>query len=168
MTPVSPVGGEVDVARLREVAEAATPGPWESNVLGSEGYEVRGPDVPHKPTSSVMRRPRVARCGYEGWDIDKANAEHIATFDPPTVLALLARLDAAEAARDEALAALEAGDACGAVGCRALAERDEALAAVERVRALADEWHNWATWEGSAGHRIRAALTPSAPTEEEQ
>ena len=37
------------------------------------------------------------------------------------------------AERDEARAALEAGDACGAVGCRALAERD---ALRKRVDAL--------------------------------
>jgi hypothetical protein len=89
----------------------------------------------------------------------------------------LARLEAAESARDEALAALEAGDACGAVGCRALAERDEALAAVERVRALADVWQASASRELgdptdrvwlACAEQLLAALTPSAPTEEER
>jgi len=52
------------------------------------------------------------------------------------VEALLAdRLAAHEAREAELIAALEAGDACGAVGCRALAERDALAAAVDRVRA---------------------------------
>jgi len=50
------------------------------------------------------------------------------------------RLAAHEAREAELTAALEAGDACGAVGCRALAERDALLEREERVRALADEW----------------------------
>lgn len=40
--------------------------------------------------------------------------------------------------------ALEAGDACGAVGCRALADRDAALAVVERVRAQTEEYAEYA------------------------
>jgi len=50
------------------------------------------------------------------------------------------RLAAHEAREAELIAALEAGDACGAVGCRALAARDALLAMEARVRALADEW----------------------------
>jgi len=53
---------------------------------------------------------------------------------------LTARLAAHEAREAELIAALEAGDACGAVGCRALAERDALLAQEARVRALADEF----------------------------
>jgi len=53
---------------------------------------------------------------------------------------LAARLAAHEAREAELIPALEAGDACGAVGCRALAERDALLAQEARVRALADEW----------------------------
>lgn len=36
----------------------------------------------------------------------------------------------------DVLALAEAGDACGAVGCRALADRDKAEAAIERVRQV--------------------------------
>jgi len=53
---------------------------------------------------------------------------------------LTARLAAHEAREAELTAALEAGDACGAVGCRALAERDALLERDARARALADEW----------------------------
>ena len=72
MTPVSPVGGEVDVVRLRKMAEAATPG-------------------------AIFRV-----------DADDASAAFIAAASPPTVLALLDRLDAAEAALGKVLGLAEA------------------------------------------------------------
>ena len=118
-------------AQWRAIAEAATVGPWVENVLGSEGYDVRAnPD----PNGNPIRRIRVAKCGYEKWDTDKANAAHIATFDPETVLALLdalaaehARADAAEAkvAAVEALIDPEAAMAVlGYGGARLFAESD--------------------------------------------
>jgi len=61
------------------------------------------------------------------------------------------RLAAHEAREAELIAALEAGDACGAVGCRALAERDALLAQEARVRALADEYRTNALAEGYGG-----------------
>jgi len=57
-----------------------------------------------------------------------------------SVRAAVERILTARLAEAELVAALEAGDACGAVGCRALAERDALLAMEARVRALADEW----------------------------
>jgi hypothetical protein len=50
------------------------------------------------------------------------------------VRALTVRVNTAEPALETALVALEAGDACGHVGCRALAERNALRAAVDRVR----------------------------------
>jgi hypothetical protein len=66
---------ELDQAAIRARLEAATPGPWEAVVLGSEGYDVRAcrPRTPGR-----LSRVRVARCGYEEWEVDKANAEFIA------------------------------------------------------------------------------------------
>jgi hypothetical protein len=78
----------LDLEALRSIAEAATPGHWTANVLGSEGYAV----VAEHPNGG-LRRLRVSRHGYEDWDTDKANAEHVAAFDPPTVLALIEALD---------------------------------------------------------------------------
>lgn len=72
---------EIDVKRLREVAEAATPGPWSDD--RTEG-NVWAPG----------NRERVAQTFARHYWQD---TEHIATFDPPTVLALLDRLEAAEA-----------------------------------------------------------------------
>jgi hypothetical protein len=105
-----------DAGALRKVAEAATPGPWRA---------VEG-DLEGKPPSEYLRT-LLANREQDGTstgrlfltlapnDIDperggevvpattgdgpraQANAAHIATFDPPTVLALLDRLEAAEA-----------------------------------------------------------------------
>jgi len=87
----------VDRAELRRLADAATPGPWEAVVLGSEGYEVRAPALPWKAGAKVTRRPRVARCGYEEWAVDRANAEYVAAVDPAVVLELLGVIDQLEA-----------------------------------------------------------------------
>lgn len=78
---------------IRERALVATPGPWSEYVLGSEGYDVRGPDQ-LLPTSRIPRRVRVARCGYEAWEVDKANAEHIAAWHPAVALAVADWLEA--------------------------------------------------------------------------
>lgn len=75
-------------ARIRAMATAATQGRWDASVLGSEGYDVRGvnPDSP-------IRRIRVGRCGYEKWETDKGNAEHIALWDPEVARAVAGLLD---------------------------------------------------------------------------
>ena len=151
------MSGELDVARLREVAEAATQAEW---VAATEN---RRKDS--TPLLGVASRRGQGAHGCiavfaGGGDLIRdrnANAEHCATFDPPTVLALLARLEAAESARDEA------------------------LAAVERVRALADIVRRLQEPDPDSGDRDvsffalldaldpdDAALTPSAPTEEER
>jgi hypothetical protein len=84
MTAAAPVEKRVDTLRraaekVRALADAASLGPWEAVVLGSEGYDVRGPAAPGQHR---LRRTRVARCGYEQWEIDKANAKYIASWHP--------------------------------------------------------------------------------------
>jgi hypothetical protein len=76
------------VVRLAEQAQAATPGPWRADVLGSEGYAVttvNGVKPVPKQTGRLRRPIRVARCGHEDWDTDKANAEFIAAASPDVV-----------------------------------------------------------------------------------
>jgi hypothetical protein len=80
---------------LRERAEAATPGPWEPYVLGSEGYDVRG------PRTERLRPTRVARLGYQQWGTDKANAAYIATVDPTFGLTVAEALDTAGEALED-------------------------------------------------------------------
>lgn len=72
-------------ALVRERAEGASAGPWEALALGSEGYAV----LAERPAESKLRsRLRVARLGWEEWDTDKANAEHIASWHPAVALAV--------------------------------------------------------------------------------
>lgn len=75
---------------LRKIAEAATPGPWET--LGGQG-----PFGTHA-VCHRMEQGTLVEIAYRDAHFDKANAVHIATFDPPTVLALLSRLEQAEQA----------------------------------------------------------------------
>ena len=86
----------VNLDTLREVAEAATPGPWESRQSDDMpgkyvvGRRYKFGDVSKGPMT--LMQPIF-------WDQGSAdNADHIATFDPPTILALLSRLEQAEQA----------------------------------------------------------------------
>lgn len=69
-----------DLKELSRIAEAATPGPWEC-VEGDEAFGLGSP------------------VGCLTWDdhsgevFKKEDAEFIATFDPPTVLALITELE---------------------------------------------------------------------------
>lgn len=114
-------------AELRRVAEAVGEGPWESYPLPDAG-----------PNHWTMTGVGIAGDDEMGHRIEAMfpqDAAHIAAFDPPTVLALLDALVAAEAERD---GLLEAAQSLHDEAARLAAERDEARAAVERVRALAD------------------------------
>lgn len=73
----------VDVAALRAVAEAATPGPWVRSGSSIETDHECSPNHDCWPVADAYTAtyPR---------DLNRADAEHIATFDPPTVLTLLA------------------------------------------------------------------------------
>lgn len=77
-----------DLKELSRIAEAATPGPWET--LGGQG-----PFGTHA-VCHRMEQGTLVEIAYRDAHFDKTNATHIATFDPPTVLALLTRLEQAE------------------------------------------------------------------------
>ena len=109
--------------KQRAIAEAATPGPWEPIKGVEEADEMRcGVSAVRGSTHYLMATIENGAPG-DFCDTEWANALHIATFDPPTVLALLSRLAALEAAlaeeHDSALvlanrnAALEAERAAG-------------------------------------------------------
>lgn len=78
---------------LEATARAATPGPWTINWETDEYHA----GMPDKWALSI-NGPEAS----EFADLDSADAEHIATFDPPTVLALITRLREAERERDGA------------------------------------------------------------------
>lgn len=77
---------EIDLDALEATARAATPGPWHRHPhpLDDQMSDIRGPI-------------------NDDYDVvvyaesEPSDAEHIAAFDPPTVLALIARLREAEA-----------------------------------------------------------------------
>jgi hypothetical protein len=72
------------------------------------------------------------------------------------------RLGEERARAEQAEAALEAGDACGAVGCRALAERDRLAAGIEALACDNDARfpHNKAAarYTGVGSNALRALL----------
>lgn len=77
---------KIDLDALEAVARAATPGPWHqgAHYIGAGGE-------PYDPEAFVGQASILC------------DAEHIAAFDPPTVLTLIAKLREAEAVIAEAL-----------------------------------------------------------------
>ena len=80
-------------ARLRELANGATPGPWKHMCLGSEGCVV------HRDSGTIRERGpsrgTVARFGWKEWKADHADAVFVAGMDPLVALAVADWLDAA-------------------------------------------------------------------------
>lgn len=74
----------INLDTLRKIAEQATPGPWEIDNLDR---------VVRTPDRGIVHDDSCA--GSEEWSAN-TDAPFIATFDPPTVLALLSRLEQAE------------------------------------------------------------------------
>ena len=77
---------DLDLTKLRKIAEAATPGPWEA------GMTTFG-DPNDGPTHSCVREAGSEWFDHvaasEGCGEADLNMAHIAAFDPPTVLELI-------------------------------------------------------------------------------
>lgn len=87
MTDLTTTPTTLDLDALAEIAKAATDGPWTAERLSNSlAWWV-----------SCDEWGAMFNTGYVGNGDSKPNATHIATFDPPTVLALIARAEAAEA-----------------------------------------------------------------------
>lgn len=110
---------DINLDKLRRMAEAATPGPWDITGNGDWKREVRGPDW------------NVAWCGHMSTLRAHADATYIAAVNPATVIALLDRLERAEAKRDAAYRALAASmeDAEEDCDCDVCATHATAIAA---------------------------------------
>ena len=87
---------------LRAIAEAATPGPWFFGVAyeaerGPKPFDYTGPG--YYDNGGIMGADGTTVVGCDEYDVFKSpqDVAFIATFDPPTVLRLLADLEAAEA-----------------------------------------------------------------------
>lgn len=83
---------------LEATAKAATPGPWSINWETDEYHA----GMPDKWALSI-NGPEASDFA----DLAAADAEHMATFDPPTVLALIAKLREAEAVTEKVRALVE-------------------------------------------------------------
>lgn len=84
----------LDIAALRVVAKAVySPGPWSAQDVAQ--WIETGPsyEINYVPADGICAGERVALANY----LEEADAVYIATLDPPTVLALLDRLERAEA-----------------------------------------------------------------------
>ena len=85
---------------LEATAKAATPGPWtlqeESPSMSGQRYTIRQEGA-----------PGIRMSGYV-YGHGTGMAEHIVTFDPPTVLALIERVERAEAERDSTVKEMHA------------------------------------------------------------
>jgi hypothetical protein len=95
---------DIDLDALEATARAATPAPWAYN-----------PTILGLPSTTVMAESK--QLGYVAiGQFREQDATHVAAFDPPTVLALIARLREAEAAI-EAIDAIEPMWPRGMYGC---------------------------------------------------
>lgn len=107
----------LDLARLREVAEPATPGPWrlrDAGIHAADGIVLApGPMLPGSTMGSI-----------EGENFGH-DLRFILACNPSTVLALLDRLAAAEATVDRVAALADAWAAQGATTYAG--ELDEAI-----------------------------------------
>ena len=79
----------IDHARLRALAEAATPGPWEAETWTHQFDD--------EITFGYVEANECSIWDHSGGNTvaNAADADYIAAIDPPTLIALLDRLDAA-------------------------------------------------------------------------
>lgn len=75
-------------ARIRDLADAATPGTWTEMHLGSEGCIVHN-------DGKLRDRRRIARFGSKEWKADHADAEYVAAMQPAMARAVADMLDVA-------------------------------------------------------------------------
>lgn len=100
---------QVDLDALEALAKAATPGPWEAEGDPDEGtievnagsartqWSEGGVGLPPRSWRTTDRIIERDDLYDDDWDQAFADAAHIEAFDPPTSLALIARLREAEA-----------------------------------------------------------------------
>ena len=92
-----------DLTTLRKIAEAATPGPWHYI-----GIDFRG-ERSHSTKGAAGSVVAFAGYGPDG-GMSNLNAAHIATFDPPTVLALIDEIEHLRRWKSEAKQVLDGLD----------------------------------------------------------
>lgn len=174
---------EIDVAKLRSLAENATPGQWAwtcepgddeacLEAVGADGY--------------VLSAHGMHTEGFV--DVEAPDAEFIAAANPATVLALLDRLERAEARLtcDGACNYNDGPDEeCSAHGRsprelwefiahdivgrdKAVERAERAEAAIERVRALHRKHHTWTDECEACEHAYPCTTVAALDTEKEK
>jgi len=73
-------------ARMRELADAATPGTWSHNCMGSHGCQVYN-------DGRLREHKSVAFFGRKEWKADHADAAYVAAFQPAVAKATAQLLD---------------------------------------------------------------------------
>lgn len=129
----------IDRKRLRELAVAATPGPWR---VSMSGFSVKSTDADRPIICSVRGGPSARAKDVEAW---LGIADYLATANPTTVLALLDELEAAEAAYKQVRGYLqmlgttmtERDEVMRQEYAALIAEKDARIAALEKVAAYA-------------------------------
>ncbi|MGP5689752.1 hypothetical protein [Glutamicibacter ardleyensis] len=79
-----------DLTNLRKIAEEVDNSPW----VVQESFKNGGARV---IDANGFALPGCFNCGENDAVYEEVDATHIATFDPPTVIALITRLEQAEA-----------------------------------------------------------------------
>jgi hypothetical protein len=149
-----------DLKKLREVAERATPGPWEIEeaVCGEHGTSTTA--IYHRHNYHVYEVIETGcSCGDEA--ISPADADFIATFNPQTILALL---DAYEAS---ARNASTHSNSCDCDICDRARDRASLEAELEDCRTDAERYrwlrkHKWVQWEPIDGCAIQSSILDQA------
>ncbi len=127
-----------DLATLRRMAEAATPGPWHFHQDDGTALDISEVCIP-RPEEDVDLS--IASL------LEDRDGAFIAAANPATVLALLDRLERAERELEVAMAphsdCVESGERAGAQIDDLKSRAERAEAAIERVRAVHGQHPRW-------------------------
>ena len=124
----------IDINELRQLVQAATPGPWVNY-----GRQPSAAGLPHSAVAAKTLLARVYSEAYGDVEQETANAEFIAAANPAAVSELLDRLEAAE--KDIALKE-RVIDSLGSELNAVAKERDALRAEVESWKGLAQQFGN--------------------------
>lgn len=96
--PAETIEVPIDLDALEEIAIAATDGPWQWDEKYDDGDGTTGLALLNGSRAEVVGAYNHRCCAFrDDPKVEDCDAKHIAAFDPPTVLALIARLRRAEA-----------------------------------------------------------------------
>lgn len=175
---------ELDLAGLRRIAESVcVPEPWAIwHDLDHQGFKTVGDAESYAEVLADGQADEADPIAHVYTD---DLAEHIAAFDPPTVLALMDRIKELEAERDKARAEVERRPERDFVRA-VIADRDKAEASLARVtddsmaerigRAIFADYYEYAegaTWEDDGdecrktGRAVVATIRAVAADEQE-